>query len=63
MRATGLFPWRELEVTAQARQGLVHGELPVAYRYDNDIYHFFLIASTFMIYRGFKQRVPATHEP
>ena len=39
-------------------QGLVDGELPVAYRYDNDLYHFLLIASTFMIYRGFKQRVP-----
>lgn len=32
------------------------GEVPVSYRYDNDVYHFLLIASTFMIYQGFKQR-------
>jgi hypothetical protein len=29
------------------------GELPASLRYDNDIYHFLLIASTFVIYKGF----------
>ena len=32
------------------------GEVPVEYRYDNDVYHFLLIASTFMIYQGFRER-------
>ena len=32
------------------------GEIPVEYRYDNDLYHFLLIASTFMIYQGFRER-------
>ena len=32
------------------------GVLPVAYRYDNDIYHFLLIAATFTIYKGFANR-------
>lgn len=31
------------------------GEVPVIYRYDNDLYHFLLIASTFVIYTGFLQ--------
>ena len=35
---------------------IVGGEVPVPYRYDNDLYHFLLIASTFMIYQGFRQR-------
>ncbi len=29
------------------------GELPTAWRYDNDLFHFMLIASTFIIFRGF----------
>ena len=32
------------------------GEVPVAYRYDNDLYHFLLIASTFVIFQGFRER-------
>ena len=28
-------------------------ELPVAWRYDNDFYHLLLIASTFIVYKGF----------
>lgn len=32
------------------------GEVPVAYRYDNDVYHFLLIASTFVIFQGFRER-------
>ncbi len=32
------------------------GEVPIAYRYDNDLYHFLLIASTFVIYQGFLER-------
>ena len=35
---------------------IVGGEVPVAYRYDNDVYHFMLIASTFVIYQGFRER-------
>lgn len=39
-----------------ARKGteLIIGEtLPVAWRYDNDVYHLMLIVSTFVIYKGF----------
>ena len=32
------------------------GEVPIAFRYDNDLYHFVLIASTFIIYQGFLER-------
>ena len=32
------------------------GEVEVKYRYDNDLYHFLLIASTFVIFQGFLQR-------
>jgi hypothetical protein len=28
-------------------------ELPVDYRYDNDVYHVLLVISTFMLYKGF----------
>ena len=28
-------------------------EVPTALRYDNDVYHLFLIVSTFVIYKGF----------
>ena len=38
---------------------IIGGEVPVSYRYDNDIYHFLLIASTFVIFQGFRQRHPA----
>ncbi|MFT4550257.1 MAG: hypothetical protein ACI8XO_000724 [Verrucomicrobiales bacterium] len=37
-------------------QGIAGGEVPVDYRYDNDLYHFLLIASTFVIYQGFLER-------
>ena len=36
------------------------GDVPVAYRYDNDAYHFLLIGSTFVIYQGFRDRGPQT---
>ena len=32
------------------------GDVPIAYRYDNDLFHFLLIASTFVIFQGFLQR-------
>jgi len=32
------------------------GEVPEKFRYDNDLYHFLLIASTFVIFQGFLQR-------
>lgn len=35
---------------------VVGSDVPVAYRYDNDAYHFLLIASTFIIYQGFVER-------
>ena len=31
---------------------VLSGELPTEFRYDNDIYHFLLIISTFLIYKG-----------
>ncbi len=30
-------------------------ELPTAYRYDNDLFHFMLIASTFTVYKAFSR--------
>lgn len=30
-------------------------ELPIAYRYDNDLFHFMLIASTFTVYKAFSR--------
>ena len=43
-------------ITARKIGGAVAGgEVPVAYRYDNDLYHFLLIASTFVIYQGFRE--------
>jgi hypothetical protein len=33
----------------------IGGEVPVGYRYDNDIYHFCLIISTFVIYKAVAQ--------
>ena len=42
-------------IAARKTTELVRGaELPVEWRYDNDIYHFLLIASTLVIYRSFK---------
>lgn len=34
---------------------LIGGEVPEAYRYDNDLYHFLLIISTFIIYKAVAQ--------
>jgi hypothetical protein len=41
------------------------GEVPIQYRYDNDLFHFLLIASTFVIFQGFLQRRagPAISDP
>jgi len=52
MVAVSNLAWFAMRKTGEA---LIGGEVPVSYRYDNDVYHFLLIASTFMIYQGFKQ--------
>ncbi len=40
-------------VVRRGAEAWIGGELPTAYRYDNDLYHFMLIASTFIIYKAF----------
>jgi hypothetical protein len=53
MVAASNLAWFAMRKIAAA---MMQTEVPVELRYDNDIYHFLLIASTFMIYQGFKQR-------
>ena len=50
-----------------AREGgnaLLGYEVPIAWRYDNDLYHLMLIVSTFVIYKGFARgdRLPGRAE-
>ncbi|MCW8394371.1 hypothetical protein [Legionella sp. PATHC039] len=39
-------------VTRHIQNYIAGHEIPVEYRYDNDVYHIFLILSTYVIYRG-----------
>jgi hypothetical protein len=50
MAAGSNLAWIAARKTTEAIRG---GELPIGLRYDNDAYHFLLIASTFVIYKGF----------
>jgi hypothetical protein len=39
-------------VAREGTKAIIGGELPTVYRYDNDLFHFMLIASTFIIYKA-----------
>lgn len=39
-------------VTRHIANYLTGHEIPIEYRYDNDIYHILLILSTYVIYKG-----------
>lgn len=62
LASRGLLRWGFLGVVSSAvfwiaaRKGTeawIGRELPTAWRYDNDIFHFMLIASTFVVYKAF----------
>ena len=50
MAAGSNLAWIAARKIAEATRG---EKLPLELRYDNDFYHFLLIASTFVIYKGF----------